>query len=79
MWQPCKLAQGYSPGSLLGTETDKKISTAALPFPQGLKSGRKDKYIKSNELGGGREVSVGCSERTAANYRLFPSTVERHL
>jgi hypothetical protein len=31
-----------------------------MPFPQGLKSGKKDKYIKSNELGGKIEILMGC-------------------
>lgn len=48
---------------------------AAVPFPRGPESGREDKYIKTNELRDGKEVSVGCSERRAANYRCFSPKV----
>lgn len=74
-----QISTGPQPQESTGLRDRQKDQSSILPFPQGPESGREGKYIKSNELAGGIDVSAGCLGRTAADYRIFPSKVEKHF
>lgn len=62
---------GPQPQKSTGHRDRQKDQYRSRALPQEPQSGREDKYIKTNELGDGIEVAVGCPERRAANYRFF--------